>query len=113
MNKVLEIKNLSKSYKESHALDDVSFSVEEGQVVAIMGESGVGKTTLSRIICGFEEAESGTISINGNNVKGVSPRDRFIGLVPQENALFPHLNVKKNIAFGLSGLSKEDQLKEV
>jgi multiple sugar transport system ATP-binding protein len=83
------------------AVDDVSFEVEDGELLVLVGPSGCGKSTLLRIIAGLESATSGTVSIGGREVDQVAPKDRNIAMVFQSYALFPHLTVAQNIAFGL------------
>jgi multiple sugar transport system ATP-binding protein len=83
------------------AVDDVSFEVRDGEFLVLVGPSGCGKSTLLRIIAGLETATSGTVSIGGREVNGVEPKDRNIAMVFQSYALFPHLTVAQNMAFGL------------
>jgi iron(III) transport system ATP-binding protein len=101
----LEISSLSRSFGGHRVLDAVDLIVESG-VTAILGPSGCGKTTLLRLLAGFLEPEEGTIRIDGREVVGagrsVAPRDRRVGYVPQEGALFPHLDVTENVGFGVS-----------
>ena len=101
----IEVNGLEKSFGERHVLRQLSFSVPEGSLTAILGPSGSGKTTLLRTIAGLERADGGTVALGGRVVDGsgvfVPPERRLIGYVPQEGALFPHLNVVSNIAFGL------------
>lgn len=98
----LEIRGVSKRFGEYQALDDVSLTVERGEFVAIMGPSGCGKTTLLRIIAGLETPDSGTIRSRGRNVGILPVHRRSMRLVWQNYALFPHLNVRRNIEFGLT-----------
>ncbi len=104
----LEIRRISKSFDGHLALDDVTFNVERGEFLAIMGPSGCGKTTLLRIIAGLETADSGTLLARGKPVDQVPVHKRNIRLVWQNYALFPHLNVRRNIEFGLK-LQKLDR----
>lgn len=94
------------------AVNDLSLEVNRGEILTILGPSGCGKTTTLRLIAGFEAPDSGTILINGIPVAGdgmfVSPEKRNVGIVLQEFALFPHMNVRRNIAFGLRGMSKNE-----
>ncbi len=83
------------------ALRDVGLDIREGEFFSLLGPSGCGKTTLLRIIAGFETATSGTIAIGGRRVDGVAPNRRNVGIVFQSYALFPHLDVFENVAFGL------------
>ncbi len=103
---VIELKNVTKSYKGVDAVKEISFKVEKGEIFAILGPSGSGKTTVLRLIAGLEVPDNGEIIINGRTVAGkgffVPPEKRNVGMVFQDYALFPHLNVKRNIAFGLN-----------
>ena len=106
MNTKLQVKQLSKQFGNVHALRDITIDVKEGDMLAVLGESGCGKTTLLRSIAGFEDPDHGEIKIDGEVVfdakTNVAPDKRKIGYVPQEGMLFPHLTVKQNIAFGLT-----------
>jgi len=97
----LELKRLSKSFGTFIAVDDVNIELPEGQVLSLLGPSGCGKTTTLRMIAGFEEPSSGTITVKGREVTRVAARHRGIGMVFQSYALFPHLTVAENIGFGL------------
>ncbi len=101
----LSISHLSKRFGRVDVLRGVSFDAPEGSVTAVLGPSGQGKTTLLRLIAGFERVDDGTISIDGNLVGSpsvhVRPDRRGVGIVPQEGALFPHLSVAGNIGFGV------------
>ncbi|MGC8990165.1 MAG: ABC transporter ATP-binding protein, partial [Verrucomicrobiia bacterium] len=83
------------------AVRDMTFEVDEGESLVLLGPSGSGKTTILRLIAGLEQPTSGTISINGKIVNGIPPKDRDIAMVFQNHALYPHLTVWQNIAFGL------------
>jgi spermidine/putrescine transport system ATP-binding protein len=98
---LIDIKNVKKAYSDTWALDDVSFYVKENEFITLLGPSGCGKTTLLRLIGGFEELDEGTIELNGKSLVDVPPYDREINTVFQQYALFPHLNVFNNVAFGL------------
>jgi len=95
------IKNVSKSWGDVKAVNDVSFSVPEKTFTVLLGPSGCGKSTLLRMVCGLEEVSSGTISIADRDITDVEASDRGISMVFQSYALFPHLSVKENIQFGL------------
>jgi ABC-type Fe3+/spermidine/putrescine transport system ATPase subunit len=92
---------LTKSFGRTLALDRATFSVEKGELCAILGPSGCGKTTLLRAIAGFSDADSGQIRIAGMSLRDVEPHQRNIGVVFQNYALFPHLSVFDNVAYGL------------
>jgi len=97
----IEIRNITKTFGDFVALRDVSLEVPPGELVALLGPSGSGKTTLLRIIAGLEEADSGTILFHGEDAASRSLRDRRVGFVFQHYALFRHLTVFENVAFGL------------
>ncbi len=101
MSYVLEIKNLTKKFGNFTAVDSVSFNVEDGGFFSILGGSGCGKTTLLRMISGFEEETAGELLIRGESMKGIPPEKRPVNIVFQNLALFPMMNVEKNVAFGL------------
>ncbi|MEM1320379.1 MAG: ABC transporter ATP-binding protein [Bacteroidota bacterium] len=110
--KILEIHDLSKTFDgKKYVLSDCNFSLQQGRICAVVGESGSGKTTLIRLIAGLERPESGWIKINQQLVTDDqqirSPQKRNVGLVFQDYALFPHLTVGQNIAFGLKEGKKE------
>ncbi|MGB7218190.1 MAG: sulfate ABC transporter ATP-binding protein [Vicinamibacterales bacterium] len=97
----IEVRNVSKQFGRFDALNDVTFSVPAGQLVALLGPSGGGKTTMLRIIAGLEAADSGTVLLQGEDATERSVRDRGVGFVFQHYALFRHMSVFENIAFGL------------
>ena len=98
----LELKNVSKYFgKKVIAVNNISFSVDEGQFVTLLGPSGCGKTTTLRLIAGLERADAGKILINGEMVNALSPSERDIAMVFQSYALYPHMTVYKNIAIPL------------
>ena len=101
MSNILEIKNLSKHFDDFTAVNNVNFSVEEGGFFSILGSSGCGKTTLLRIIAGFQQESEGDVIIRGQSMKGIPPEKRPVNIVFQNLALFPMMNVRENIAFGL------------
>ena len=98
---MLEVQRIFKTYEGKLLLNDISFGVEAGETVCVLGASGSGKSTLLRIIAGLEEADSGHISFNDQDLTSTPPHLRDFGLVFQDYALFPHLTVNDNVAFGL------------
>ncbi len=99
--KLIELKGITKEYDGSLALDNVDLYIRDGEFLTLLGPSGCGKTTLLRIIAGFITPTSGEVYIDGADMKGVPPHKRLVNTVFQKYALFPHLNVFDNIAFGL------------
>jgi ABC-type Fe3+/spermidine/putrescine transport system ATPase subunit len=97
----LDVLGVSKKFGETVAVDGISFSVQRGQIVSMLGPSGCGKTTTLRLIAGFESPDAGEIAVQGASVRGLRPYQRNIGLLFQHYALFPHMTVEQNIAFGL------------
>ena len=105
LDTALEVRGVHKAFGGVQVLSDVSFKVAHGQIASIVGPSGQGKTTLLRLISGFDQPDAGEILLDGVCVSSpsqfVSPERRGIGYVPQDGALFPHLTIAQNIAFGL------------
>ena len=102
MNEIdVELKNVTKRWGDFVAVDNVSLQVEKGKFLSLLGPSGCGKTTIMRIISGFEQPTNGTVLISGQDMSGKKPNQRPTNLVFQHHALFPHLTVFENIAFGL------------
>ncbi|CAK9885721.1 MAG: sn-glycerol-3-phosphate import ATP-binding protein UgpC [Candidatus Erwinia impunctatus] len=97
----LTLQHISRRWGEKIALNNISFSVPEGQFVALLGPSGCGKTTLLRTISGLETADTGTIHIRQEEVTDLPPSQRHLSMVFQSYVLFPHLNVRENLLFGL------------
>ncbi len=97
----VRIEKLSKRYGSSTAVDDISLTIAEGEFVSFLGPSGCGKTTTLKMIAGFEDVSSGSIFFDGQNIVGVPAEKRDIGMVFQNYALFPHMTVAQNLAFGL------------
>ena len=110
---MLSISNLTIRYEDEIILDGVSLEVATGEIVSLVGPSGEGKTTLLRVIAGIEKAESGTVIVDGVDVTHLPTHKRGIGLVFQDNQLFPHLTVGQNISYSLHQLSKRDQKQRV
>src|SRR5215467_4161305 len=106
----IQIEQITKRYGATVALDDVSLMVHDQEFMVLLGPSGCGKTTLLRMIAGFERPDAGTIVIDGRDVTEVPPGKRGLAMVFQSYALFPHLRVSDNIAFGLRmhGVGRED-----
>jgi spermidine/putrescine transport system ATP-binding protein len=98
---MLTLASITKSYESNPLLKGISFSVAPGEVVCLLGASGSGKSTILRIIAGLEEAESGEVAWEGVSLKGQPTHQRRFGLMFQDYALFPHLSVFENVAFGL------------
>ncbi|MER3543252.1 MAG: iron ABC transporter ATP-binding protein [Chloroflexota bacterium] len=107
---LLEVHHISKAFGSTPVLRDVSLRVAEGETVVLLGASGSGKTTLLRIIAGLETPDSGRVTFDGRDLAGVLVHRRGFGLMFQDLALFPHLNVFDNVAFGLrmAGLSRAE-----
>lgn len=98
---IIDIQNVSKRFGEKTALHGINLFVRKGEFMTILGPSGCGKTTLLRLLAGFETATEGIITISGNDITNLPPYKRNVNTVFQKYALFPHLNVYDNIAFGL------------
>lgn len=97
----IEIRNVSKNFNAFKALNEINLNIQSGELVALLGPSGCGKTTLLRIIAGLETPDSGTIEFHGEDVSNHDVRDRNVGFVFQHYALFRHMTVFDNVAFGL------------
>lgn len=97
----VELKNLTKDFGSFRAVNDLNLFIETGKFVAILGPSGCGKTTTLRLLAGFEPPSKGSIFIHGRDVKHLPPRKRNLGIVFQNYALFPHLTIFQNVAYGL------------
>ncbi|HSL00135.1 MAG TPA: ABC transporter ATP-binding protein [Rubrobacteraceae bacterium] len=111
----VELQNVTKRFGEFVAVDDITLEINEGEFFSLLGPSGCGKTTTLRMIAGFEEPTEGVISVAGQQVQGVPPYKRPVNTVFQSYAIFPHLNVFDNVAFGLrrSGVRGEELRRRV
>jgi putrescine transport system ATP-binding protein len=102
----VEVERITKSFGDFTAVNDVSLKIYKGEIFCLLGASGCGKTTLLRMLGGFESPTSGKILIDGEDMTGVPPYERPVNMMFQSYALFPHMNVERNVAFGL----KQDRL---
>ena len=115
----LELDGVTKRYGTTTAVDDVSLSIREGEFFTLVGPSGCGKTTTLRLIAGVEAPTAGSIRFGGRDVSGVPPEDRDVGVVFQNYALFPHMTVGENVAYGLNfadppgGVSRDERVAEL
>ncbi|MGJ3238917.1 MAG: ABC transporter ATP-binding protein [Anaerolineae bacterium] len=108
---MLRLRNISHRYQEELVLDTVNLQVNSGEIVCLLGESGSGKTTLLRVIAGIEQGYEGSVVIDGEAIDTMPVHRRGFGLMFQDFALFPHMNVTQNISFGLrmQGMREKDQ----
>lgn len=97
----VELTNVTKCFDDVVAVDDVSLRIEDGEFFSLLGPSGCGKTTTLRMIAGLETATAGEILLRGKTMRETPPFKRPVNTVFQDYALFPHLNVERNVAFGL------------
>ena len=97
----VSFRNVSRHFGEVRAADDISFDIVEGEFFSMLGPSGSGKTTCLRLIAGFEQPTSGEVQIRGHSMAGVPPYERDVNTVFQDYALFPHMSVAENVAYGL------------
>ena len=113
MEYMVQLENLTKKFDEAYAVDDINLEVRTGEFLTLLGPSGCGKTTTLRMIAGFEKPTSGIVRINGKEVNEVEPYKREVNTVFQSYALFPHMTVFDNIAFGLKMKKvNKDEIKE-
>lgn len=98
---IIELKGVAKRFGDYQALHETSLAIRNGEFITLLGPSGCGKTTLLRLISGFEQPDCGKIYINGKDVTNLPPEKRFLNMVFQSYALFPHMTVFENVAFGL------------
>lgn len=101
MDNIIELRNLAKTYNRQTILKDLNLDIKQGEFLTLLGPSGCGKTTILRLISGFETPSDGAIWINGQNVVGTPPHLRHVNTVFQSYALFPHMTIFDNVAFGL------------
>src|SRR4051812_1219373 len=97
----VRIENITKRFGDFTAVNNVSLKIYKGEIFCLLGGSGCGKSTLLRMMAGFEEPTSGAIYLDGQDMAGIPPYERPINMMFQSYALFPHMTVEKNIAFGL------------
>ena len=100
-NTIISFENVNKFYEDTHVLKNINFEIEKGKFYTLLGPSGCGKTTILRIIAGFTDVSKGKVTLNGADVTNLPPNKRKVNTVFQDYALFPHMNVFENIAFGL------------
>jgi len=115
---VLSVNNLKISFDDNHVLDGFNLNLESGDIFALLGESGSGKSSALRFIAGLEEAQLGSVALDGNSLSdegnhSVNAELREIGMVFQDYALFPHMTVFQNISFGIYQLSKKEKVERV
>mgnify|MGYP001127230257 FL=1 len=115
MKNILEIRNLSHAYDQaSSIIKDYNFSLKKGEIVSILGPSCIGKTTLLRIVAGLEDVMDGEVIISEKVASKknflLPPEKRNLGLVVEDRALFPHLNIEKNVMFGISHIQERESL---
>jgi putative spermidine/putrescine transport system ATP-binding protein len=110
----VELKQLRRHYGSVRAVDDVSLSVQDGEFFSLLGPSGSGKTTCLRLIAGFEQPTSGSLLLHGQEAAGVPPYERDVNTVFQDYALFPHMSVRDNVAYGLmvKGVGRQKRYQE-
>lgn len=108
---VLEVRDVTVAFDDRVVLDSASMTVASGEIIALLGPSGSGKSTLLRVIAGIVSAETGTVLIDGQDVTDVPTHRRGVGMVFQDEQLFPHLDVGGNVSFGLrmGGVSKSER----
>ena len=105
----IEVQGINKFFDTFQALHDIDLTIPDGQLTALLGPSGSGKTTLLRIVAGLENPEQGRVLFNGRDVTQLHVRDRRVGFVFQHYALFRHMTVAQNVAFGLDVLPRKER----
>ena len=118
MIKALELKNINKKFNETVALDNIHLEINDGEFFSLLGPSGSGKTTCLKVIGGFEQPDSGNVSLFNENVTDIPPFKRNVNTVFQDYALFPHMNVEENVCYSLKikkipKIEQESQIKEI
>ena len=115
---MLSVNNLKISFDDNHVLDGFNLRLESGDIFALLGDSGSGKSSALRFIAGLENAQLGSVALDGNDLSdsgshSVKPELREVGMVFQDYALFPHMTVFQNISFGINHLSKKEKIEKV
>ena len=107
---IMEFRHVEKRFDDNVVLKDIDFTIEAGKFYTLLGPSGSGKTTILRLIAGFDQPTSGEILFNGQKINNVPANQRQVNTVFQDYALFPHMNVAENVAFGLQirGIKKAE-----
>ena len=113
MSDIIKLKHVRKEYDDFVALKDINLTIESGKFYSLLGPSGSGKTTILRIIAGFSEPTSGQVFFDGQDITNLDAAKRKINTVFQNYALFPHMNVFENVAFGLQIKKKDKLLKKL
>ena len=118
MIKALELKNINKKFNETVALDNIHLEINDGEFFSLLGPSGSGKTTCLKVIGGFEQPDSGKVSLFNENVTDIPPFKRNVNTVFQDYALFPHMNVEENVCYSLKikktpKIDQESQVEEM
>lgn len=110
MAEYIRFEHICKNFGEKKVLKDIDLGIEKGELVTLLGPSGCGKSTLLRILSGLEDATSGKVYLDGKDITNVAPQNRDIGMVFQHYSLFPNMNVRQNVAFGLKkkGIAKDE-----
>jgi ABC-type Fe3+/spermidine/putrescine transport system ATPase subunit len=110
----LALNGITKRFGDHVAVDNLTIEIPAGELLALIGASGSGKTTTLRITAGYESPDSGTVTLNGRDITRLAPQKREFGMVFQHYALFPHMSVAENVAFGLEarGASRSKRLEK-